>query len=67
MGNLCGNTPVENPQIKQKIKKIKVRKDSLFTIPELSPKLEFSEAKNTPLVTPVNSSLKREQSFKHPP
>jgi hypothetical protein len=63
MGNLCCNTPERPLKSKPLKKSIIIRKDSLFTIPELSPKLEFSEARSTPLVTPINKSTSKKHDF----
>jgi hypothetical protein len=59
MGNLCNTSPTIPLNPRPLSRPIPIRKDSLFTIPELSLNLEYSEAKSTPLVTPLNTSLSK--------
>ena len=54
MGNICTKHITQTPLSKPKMRHIVVKDDELFTIPELSPHLEYSQAYPTPTPSPLH-------------
>lgn len=56
MGNFCSNTvtPAPAQYSQNRVRYIEIKDDLLFTIPELSPHLEYSQALSTPVRSPLH-------------
>lgn len=54
MGNICNKHITQTPLSKTQMRHIVIKDDLLFTIPELSPHLEYSHAIPSPTPSPLH-------------